>query len=164
MQPSDGFWEGVGSSVGTSPGWLIVIAMVICSIVYIVAKHIVPAVKEVKLEREKNARELREKELDIRQREAENDSDRIKANAALAEQYRQTNVLVDGMRQSLDASTAHTDVLVAELRGSRDRSRAMGEELSLTRQAADHIKDTTDETNDIVKDIRRHIIGPETTD
>lgn len=24
MQPSDGFWDGVGNSVGSSPGWMVI--------------------------------------------------------------------------------------------------------------------------------------------
>lgn len=157
MEPTGDFWGGVGSSVATSPGWMVVGALLIAGVLFIVAKYIVPAVKEVRLEREKNARELREKELEIRQREAENDSDRIKANAALAEQYRQTNVLVDGMRQSLDTSTAHTDVLVAELRGSRDRSKEMGGTVA-------RIDKTTQHIADVVEDIRRGKVGGEGTD
>ena len=67
------------------------------------------------------------------------------------------NVLIDGMRQSLDTNTAHTDVLVAELRGSRDRSKEMG-------GTVDRIDTTTQHTDTLVEDIHRHIIGGEGTD
>ena len=95
--------------------------------------------------------------LDIEQQRAQTDAERVRANAMLAEQQRQTNVLIDGMRQSLDASTAHTDVLVAELRGSRDRSHEMGERV-------ERIDQTTSHTDVLVEDIHRHIIGGEGTD
>ena len=146
MQPSDGFWEGVGQSVGGSPGWMVIGALLIASVTFIVAKYIVPSHEKVRMRR-----------LDIEQQQAETDAERVRANAMLAEQQRQTNVLIDGMRQSLDASTAHTDVLVAELRGSRDRSHEMGERV-------ERIDQTTSHTDVLVEDIHRHIIGGEGTD
>lgn len=157
MEPTGDFWGGVGTAVGASPGWMVVGALLVVGVLFIVAKYIVPAAKEVRLEREKNQRELREKELEIEQQQATTDAERVKADARLAEQQRQTNVLIDGMRQSLDASTAHTDVLVAELRGSRDRSREMG-------GTVDRIDTTTRHTDTLVEDIHRHIIGGEGTD
>jgi|GEM_PF-3241630 len=146
MQPSDGFWEGVGTSVGSSPGWMVIGALLIVGVLFIVARYIVPSHEKVRM-----------KKLEIDQQRATTDAERVKANAMLAEQQRQTNVLIDGMRQSLDASTAHTDVLVAELRGSRDRSREMGD-------AVDIIQQTTSHTDSLVEDIHRHIIGGEGTD
>lgn len=125
MQPSDGFWEGVGASVGSSPGWMVIGALLVVGVLFVVAKYIYPGHKELKM-----------RELDIRQREAENDSERIKANAALA----------------------------AGIEESKARSRGMGEDVSHTRETADHIRGTTDETNSLVKDIKRHIIGAEGTD
>lgn len=139
MQPTDSFWGGVGESVGNSPGWIVVGALLVVSVAYIVAKYIVPSHERVRMRR-----------LDIEQQQAQTDSERVKANAMLAEQQRQTNVLIDGMRQSLDASTAHTDVLVAELRGSRDRSKEMG-------GIVDRIDQTTHHTDVLVEDIHRHI-------
>ena len=32
MQPSDGFWEGVGTSVGSSPGWMVIGALLVVGI------------------------------------------------------------------------------------------------------------------------------------
>ena len=146
MQPSEGFWEGVGSSVGTSPGWMLVGAMLIIGVLYIAARFIVPSHERVRMER-----------LSIDRQKAETDAERVKVNAQLAESQRQTNILIDGMRQSLDASTAHTDVLVAELRGARDRSKEMG-------GTVDRIDTTTQHTDTLVEDIHRHIIGAEGTD
>ena len=146
MEPTSDFWGGVGTAVGASPGWMVVGALLIAGVTFIVAKYIVPSHERVRMKR-----------IEIEQRQAETDAERVKANAMLAEQQRQTNVLIDGMRQSLDASTAHTDVLVAELRGSRDRSHAMGERV-------ERIDQTTSHTDVLVEDIHRHIIGGEGTD
>ena len=146
MEPTSDFWGGVGTAVGASPGWMVVGALLIASVTFIVAKYIVPSHEKVRMRR-----------LDIEQQQAETDAERVRANAMLAEQQRQTNVLIDGMRQSLDASTAHTDVLVAELRGSRDRSHEMGERV-------ERIDQTTSHTDVLVEDIHRHIIGGEGTD
>lgn len=146
MEPTSDFWGGVGTAVGASPGWMVVGALLVVSVAFIVAKYIVPSHERVRMRR-----------LDIEQQQAQTDAERVRANAMLAEQQRQTNVLIDGMRQSLDASTAHTDVLVAELRGSRDRSHEMGERV-------ERIDQTTSHTDVLVEDIHRRIIGGEGTD
>ena len=146
MQPSDGFWEGVGTSVGSSPGWMVIGALLVVGILFVVAKYVYPGHKE-----------LRMRELDIRQREADNDSERIKANAALAENMR-------GLRESNDRLAEQSAALFAGIEESKTRSRGMGEDMSHVRETSDHIMGTTDETNSLVKDIRRHIIGGEGTD
>lgn len=139
VQPSEGFWGGVGEAVGSSPGWMVVGAILVVAVAFIIARYVVPSRERVHM-----------RELDIREREAQNDSERVKANAMLADAQRQTNVLVDSMRQSLDASSARTDVLVAEIRGSRDRSRSMGETL-------DRVDTTTSHTDALVEDIHSHL-------
>ena len=146
VTPSEGFWEGVGESVGNSPGWLLVAAALIFAIVFVVVKYIIPSQERIKM-----------RKLEIEEKQAANDADRIKANAQLADQQRQTNILIDGMRQTLEASTAHTDVLVAELQGSRDRSKEMGEEVR-------HVRTTTDHTNDLVEQIHSVMVRREGTD
>lgn len=146
MQPNDSFWEGVGTSVGNSPGWMVIGALLVVGILFVVAKYIYPGHKEIKM-----------RELDIRQREAENDAERIKANSALAENMR-------GLRESNDQLAQQSAALFAGIEESKERSRGMGEEMSHVRETSDHIRGTTDETNALVKDIKRHIIGAEGTD
>ena len=146
MEPTGDLWAGVGQGIASSPGWMVVGALLVVSVAYIVAKYVVPSHEKVRMRR-----------LDIEQQRAQTDAERVRANAMIAEQQRQTNVLIDGMRQSLDASTAHTDVLVAELRGSRDHSHEMGERV-------ERIDQTTSHTDVLVEDIHRHIIGGEGTD
>lgn len=146
MQPSEGFWEGVGTSVGGSPGWMVIGALLVVGVLFVIAKYIYPGHKELKL-----------RELEIREREAKNDSDRIKANAALAENMR-------GLRESNDRLAQQSAGLFAGIEESKTRSRGMGEDMSHVRETSDHIRGTTDETNSLVKDIKRHIIGAEGTD
>ena len=132
MQPSDGFWEGVGSSVGTSPGWMIVIAALVIGVLFITAKYIVPSRERIKM-----------RELGIREREAANDADRIKANSALAENMR-------GLRESNDRLAEQSAALFAGIEESKARSRGMGEALG-------HVRVTTDHTAEQVDEIHRHI-------
>lgn len=146
MQPSDGFWEGVGASVGTSPGWMVIGALLVVGVLFVVAKYIYPGHKELKM-----------RELGIREREAENDAERIKANSALAENMR-------GLRESNDRLAEQSAALAAGIEESKARSRSMGEDMSHVRETSDHIRGTTDETNSLVKDIRRHLVGGEGTD
>ena len=146
MQPSDGFWEGVGASVGTSPGWMVIGALLVVGVLFVVAKYVYPGHKEIRM-----------RELDIRQKEAENDAERIKANSALAENMR-------GLRESNDQLAQQSAAVFAGIEESKARSRGMGEDMSHVRTATDHIVGTTDETNELVKDIKRRIIGAEGTD
>lgn len=146
MQPSDGFWDGFGTAVGSSPGWMVIGALLVVGVLFVVAKYIYPGHKELKM-----------RELSIREREAENDADRIKANSALAENMR-------GLRESNDRLAQQSAVLFAGIEESKTRSRAMGDDMTHTREAADHIMGTTDETNILVKDIHRHFVGGEGAD
>ena len=139
MEPGAGFWEGVGQSVGASPGWMVIGALLVVGVLFVVARYIYPGIKEVKL-----------RELDIREREADNDSDRIKANAALAENMR-------GLRESNDTLAQQNAALVASIEESKARSREMGGKV-------DRIDSTTQHTDTLVEDIHNHLIGREGTD
>lgn len=132
MQPSEGFWEGVGASVGSSPGWMVIGALLVVGVLFVVAKYVYPGHKEIKM-----------RELDIRQREAENDRDRIKANAALAENMR-------GLRESNDAIARQFSAQTAGIEESKARSREMGGKI-------DRIDSTTQHTDTLVEDIHKHI-------
>lgn len=132
MQPGDGFWEGVGASVGSSPGWMVIGALLVVGVLFVIAKYIYPGHKELKM-----------RELGIREREAENDADRIKANAALAENMR-------GLRESNDRLAEQSAALFAGIEESKARSRGMGEDLG-------HVRATTDHTAEQVDEIHRHI-------
>ena len=142
MQPTDGFWEGVGASVGSSPGWMVVGALLVVGVLFVVAKYIYPGHKELKL-----------RELEIREREAKNDSDRIKANAALAENMR-------GLRESNDQLAQQSAALFAGIEESKARSRSMGDEMTHTRENTDHIRDTTDDTCAMVREIHSVVVVP----
>lgn len=132
MQPGDGFWEGVGTSVGSSPGWMVIGALLILGVLFVFARYVYPGHKEIKM-----------RELDIRQREAENDSERIKANAALAENMR-------GLRESNDALAQQFSAQTAGIEESKARSREMGGKV-------DRIDSTTQHTDTLVEDIHKHI-------
>lgn len=143
MQPSEGFWEGVGASVGSSPGWMVIGALFVIGVLFVFAKYVYPGWKELKMKRDENAREIKMRELDIRQREADNDSERIKANAALAENMR-------GLRESNDALAQQFSAQTAGIEESKARSREMGGKV-------DRIDSTTQHTDTLVEDIHKHI-------
>ena len=143
MQPSDGFWEGVGDGIANSPGWMIVGALFVIGVLFVFAKYVYPGWKELKMKRDENAREIKMRELDIRQREADNDSERIKANAALAENMR-------GLRESNDQLAKQSAALAAGIEESKARSRSMS-------GAVDRIDSTTQHTDTLVEDIHKHI-------
>lgn len=139
MEPTGDFWGGVGAGVADSPGWMVVGALLVIGVLVVVAKYIYPGHKELRL-----------RELGIREREAENDAERIKANSALAENMR-------GLRESNDRLAEQSAALFAGIEESKTRSRAMG-------GTVDRIDQTTQHTDVLVEDIHRHIIGGEGTD
>ena len=124
---------------------MLVGTVLVIGVLFVVAKYIYPGHKELKM-----------RELGIREREAENDAERIKANSALAENMR-------GLRESNDRLAEQSAALFAGIEESKARSRGMGEDMSHVRETSDHIRGTTDETNSLVKDIRRHLVGGEGT-
>ena len=139
MEPTGDFWGGVGAGVADSPGWMVVGALLVVGVLFVVAKYIYPGHKELRL-----------RELGIREREAENDAERIKANSALAENMR-------GLRESNDRLAEQSAALFAGIEESKTRSRAMG-------GTVDRIDQITQHTDVLVEDIHRHIIGGEGTD
>ena len=84
------------------------------------------------------------RELDIRDRETQNDEDRIKANAALAENMR-------GLRESNDILAQQNAALAAGIEESKVRSREMGESVS-------RIDATTSHAAEQIADIHRAIV------
>ena len=132
MEPTGDFWGGVGAGVADSPGWMVVGALLVIGVLVVVAKYIYPGHKELRL-----------RELGIREREAENDAERIKANSALAENMR-------GLRESNDRLAEQSAALFAGIEESKARSRSMGDDVG-------HIRSTTDHTAEQVEDIHRHL-------
>ena len=136
MQPSDDFWGGVGDAVGHSPGWMVIGALLVVGVLFVVAKYVYPGHKDIKM-----------RELDIRERETQNDEDRIKANAALAENMR-------GLRESNDVLAQQNAALAAGIEESKVRSREMGESVS-------RIDATTSHAAEQIADIHRAIVRKE---
>lgn len=150
MGPNDDFWGGVGSSVATSPGWMVVGALLVVGVLFVVAKYIYPGHKEIKM-----------RELDIRQMEAENARAQVESNRALAEQTRSAGAKVDAL-------VVQNAELAAGIEESKSRSRGMGEDMSRVRETSDHIRDTTDHTAEKVDEMHSIIVQgkfrPEGTD
>lgn len=142
MEPTDGFWGGVGSGIANSPGWMVVVSLLIIGVLFVWAKYVHPDTKEIKI-----------RELEVREREAENDRDRIKANAALAENMR-------GLRESNDQLAKQSAALTAGIEESKIRSRSMGAEVAHTKESVDHIRDTTDDTCAMVREIHSVVVVP----
>lgn len=150
MGPSDDFWGGVGTAVGASPGWMVVGALLVVGVLFVIAKYIYPGHKEIKM-----------RELDIRQMEAENARAQVESNRALAEQTRSAGAKVDAL-------VVQNAELAAGIEESKSRSRGMGEDMSRVRETADHIRDTTDHTAEKVDEMHSIIVQgkyrPEGTD
>lgn len=140
MQPTGDFWSGVGTGISNSPGWMVIGAIVAIGTLFIVAKYIVPSRERVKM-----------RTLEIEAKKADNESEAIKVNAAAVEGQRQSN-------ENTKALTTVMTALQARLEESAGRSHAMGGEVSHTRETADHIRDMTDETNSLVKDIHAAVV------
>lgn len=129
MQPTEGFWGGVGQAVGSSPGWMVVAAILVIGMLFIIAKYIWPSRERINM-----------RKLDIREREAQNDSDRIKANAAMAEQ-------MAALRSSNEQIAQRFAEANAGIEESKARSREMGGEVSDTNRTVHAINSTTEDTN-----------------
>ena len=136
MQPADSFWDGMGTSIGNSPGWMVVAAILVIGVLFIIAKYIQPSRERVKM-----------RELDIREREAENEAENIKVRASMSEQ-------MSGLRVSNDNLATQSAVMFARLDESAQRSHEMGSKVN-------HIDDVATNTYTLVKDINSRLIGRE---
>ena len=137
-QMQDGIGEGIEGAAGAEPLAFLAVILIIGTLL-VVARYIVPSRERIK-----------NRELDIREREADNDAERIKANAALAENMR-------GLRESNDKIAQQFAAQNAGLEESKTRSRAMDGKV-------DRIDSTTQHTDTLVEDIHRHFLGGEGTD
>ena len=140
MQPSEGFWEGLGGSIGSSPGWMVVGALLVVGVLFVVARYIYPGHKEIKM-----------RELDIRQREADNDAERIKSSSAMVEQ-------LSGLRESNQSLAMQTAAMTARLNESAERSHEMGGKVDDTNRTAHRIDETTRDTNALVAEVHSIIV------
>ncbi|WP_273382627.1 hypothetical protein [Enorma phocaeensis] len=132
MQPTDRFWEGVGTGIGESPWWALLGALLIIGVLFVVAKYIYPDHKEIKM-----------RELDIREREAD-------SQQALAEN-------LHGVMESNNYIAREFAAQNAAIGESKARSREMGGDLHRLRDDATHVRETTDRTAEQVDEIHRHI-------
>lgn len=152
---------------GAPAGWGIVAVSLLVAI-FIVVKMGLPQVKELRSMRIDAERQLKEQEMEVEryrieveERKAqaldERERERIRTTQAQVEQARQSDETLRAINANVTASMAHTDVLVAELRGARDRSREMGGKV-------ERIDQTTSHTDGLVEEIHRFMIKHEGTD
>ena len=144
MEPTGDFWGGVGTGIANSPGWMVVGAVTLIVLVigtlYVIAKYIYPGHKEIKM-----------RELDIEQMKAENSRAQVESNRALAEQTRGTGAKVDAL-------VIQNAELAAGMSESKARSRAMGDAVTHAKENSDHIRETTDDTHDMVREIHAVVV------
>ena len=114
---------------------LTVVAIVI-GVVYAWARYVHPDNKEVRL-----------RELALREKEAENARDRIKANIALAENMR-------GLKESNDSIAQYLAATSAGIDESKARSREMGGKIDRIDSTTSHTRETAEDTNGKVTEMR----------
>lgn len=131
MEPNDEFWSGVGKGVASADGWMVVLALtvivLVVGVLVVYAKYINPSHERLKA-----------RELDIREREVRNDEERIKTNAALAENMR-------GLQESYDRMAQRDAEMTAGIEESKNRSREMGRDVNHIKLTTDHMAEKIDE-------------------
>lgn len=133
MNPSD---EVIGAAIDNAPAGWGIIALSIVAVAFIVSKFILPPILQ-------SRERIHMRELDVREREAQNEEENIKTRAGLTEQ-------VNGLRVSNDNLATQTAAMVARLNESATRSHEMGGKV-------DSIDETTRHTAEQVEDIHRHL-------
>lgn len=125
LEPTGDLWAGVGTAVGSAEGWMVVGALLVLGALFVVAKYIVPSRERIKM-----------RELDIREREAQN-------SAALSENMR-------GLKESNDSIAREFASQAAGIEESKVRSRAMGEDMGHVRRTTDHTAEQVDEIHQYI--------------
>lgn len=104
---------------------MVVGALLVLGALFVVAKYIVPSRERIKM-----------RELDIREREAQN-------SAALSENMR-------GLKESNDSIAREFASQAAGIEESKVRSRAMGEDMGHVRRTTDHTAEQVDEIHQYI--------------
>ena len=126
MEPGAEFWA---EAARNAPSGLVAVLIAVVAVLFVVVRWGLPLVKELRIKRLEIDRYRIEvddraaRQLDDRERE------RIRVTQQQIEQQRESNESLRALTSAVAASTAHTDVLVEELHGARDRSREMGGEV-----------------------------------
>ena len=140
VNPGDGFWEGVGQSVGSSPGWMVIGAP---------ARHRSALRRgQVRLPGPQGDQDARAGHPRARGRE------RCPRASRPTRRWPRTCA---ACARATTRSRSRARRSAAGIEESRARSRGMGDKV-------DHIDRTTSHTDTLVEDIHRHIIGGEGTD
>lgn len=143
MQPSDGFWDGVGTGLGESPWWAIVALLLVVIVLVFVAKAWLPEWRQDRSDRRKI--EARRVELEAK---AQEDSD-VQARDRIKLTERQLDIQNDQTR-ALENLTAQTQLLNAKLEASQKRSSHMGDVVDSMDGKIDHMSERVDELHEIV--------------
>lgn len=143
MEPTEGLWAGVGQGVANAEGWMVVASLtvvaIVIGVVYAWARYVHPDNKEIRL-----------RELALREKEAENARDRIKANVALAENMR-------GLKESNDSIAQYLAATSAGIEESKTRSREMGGKIDRIDSATTRTSETVEDTNAKVTEMRERM-------
>ena len=116
MQPTSDFWASLGTAITDSPSWMVVGTILVIGSLFVLAKYALPSHERLKT-----------KKLEIEQKQAENDEERIKVNAQLAETHAQSNLVVSALQKSVDSSTEVTRTLVEMMRDTRDETETISD-------------------------------------
>lgn len=145
MEPTSDFWGELGRVLGTSPWWALLSAMV----VGILAKMWLP---EWRRDRE-DRRDVERRRMELEAKAQADGDQHARDRIRLTE--RQLDIQADQTR-ALEALTAQTTLLNAQLEASRKRSAHMGEVVDATAETLGHVAERVDEIHEMVG---RHVGG-----
>lgn len=143
MQPSQGFWDGIGSGLSAAPGWLILLALFLVAVLFVLAKWWLPEWRQDRSDR--RVIESRRVELEAK---AQQDSD-SQARERIKLTERQLDIQSDQTR-ALENLTAQTQLLNAKIEASQTRSAHMGDVVDVMDGKIDHVSNRVDEIHQMV--------------
>lgn len=149
MQPSPGFWDSIGIGLSGAPGWLILLALFLIAALFVLAKWWLPEWRQDRADR----RVIEARRVELEAKAQQNSDSQARDRIRLTE--RQLDIQADQTR-ALEALTAQTTLLNAQLDASRKRSAHMGEVVDATAETLGHVAERVDEIHEMVG---RHIGG-----
>lgn len=144
--PTDGFWDGVASSLERASGDIIAIGLILIAILFIIIKYYMPERSEQK----KFQKEMQLKQLELEAKRQQDAVDVQREN--IESRTRQVEILVNLSEQtkSLASQTAglatQVAVAIAQLEDSKANSAKMG---SIMTETADDVRDIKSMTREI---------------
>lgn len=148
--PTDSFWAGVGASIQHASGEIVIVALIVCALIFAYVKFYLP--EHVKEKNAKRDFELAKFELEKERQAADIDLQRQRGEAQ-ARQIEISNNQTELLRQVmtiLQSVQTTQQVIVTQMQDSKANSSAMGKVIELIQDDVAFVRKQVDDMHGVI--------------